>query len=556
MIEISKDQKLNVLDSEVSDNIIHVFSRRIKDKNLSVKELNRKVDKEKLEDIVSKLMRQGKERDFEDIELEDNPHEFLFDIFNCMDKNEESFTNHVKYLLNDFTSQMKTRRREDDRYAVCIVANDYVLLANTVFGEETITPSHEIIPRMMDKDTVMLYVLFRKDKHDKIKVRYYEFYPSLFFMDWLGLPQKDSHFYQGGKYRLYTDILGNTTVLELTEDDIEALRDNIVNNQIVLEKSLEIINIDQIRIGKNRYGEFSEFFEKFMDERYDLKYYHNKFIELANNLNTQICKYRDCNDGVEKFQDETYKVEIKKRNPNFNILFGAETGNANIEFRSEYIDVLSSQYSNGVSFKVFHAGDKFSQDPIRIQEMDIFNELSCNFSKLLIDYINDTNFRDRDIFYMLSFTIFKILYHENKEKHVSTFFNLMASRCISMLQNKRITDNEDQILEYKSSDYFREGEDQDVANNIIEDIRKKLSGSELKVYLFGIVEPPKGKMDTIPQQQLSSDRLKSIENIILKEKYVNKINISPIEVDRDNCIVVLTVLGEKISKKGLFNMMK
>lgn len=555
MIETTKDKKLIFTDSlESSEKVIHVFSRRIKDKNLTEKEIDRKIDKEKVASIISKLSEHGKERNIDEIELEDNCNEWLLDIFDSYPV-KKSISKPVKYLLNSFTGYMKTRRREDDRYAVSIISKDYVLLANTVFGEETITPNYEIIPRMMDKDNVMLYVLFRKDKHDKIKVRYYEFYPSDFFMNWLGLPQKDSHYYQGGKYRIYTDILGNTTVFELNEEDIERLSDIIEDNQIKLEKPLDIINIEQIRIGKTRYSNFLDFYDKFMDERYELKYYSNKFMELKSNLNTQAYSYRDCTDGVEKLENKHYNVVIKKHNPNFNILFGTDNENMHIGFNRDYINELYSKYSNGARFKIFHAGDKFSVEYIKIQSMEIYHNLSNNISKFLIDYLNDTNFRDRDIFYMISFVTFRILAYENQNKHISTFFNEISLKCLSMVKNRKITDNEDKILEFKGSEYFR-GDDDKIAEKITSDLVKKLNGNNLKVYLIGVVEPPKGNQDPIPLQQLSSDRMKNIEKIINKESYVDKAHLSPIEVDENNCIVVLTVLGKKVNNEELFNFME
>lgn len=554
LIDTTKDKKLIFTDSDESDrNAMHVFSRKIKDKDLSKKEINRKVDTDKLTKIIDKLMSHGKERDLEEIELDDNCNEWLFEIFEGY-YNKEDVTKPVKYLLNSFTSFMKTRRREDDRYAVSIISNDYILLANTIFGEETITPDYEIIPRMLDKDNVMLYVLFRKDNNDKIKVRYYEFYPSDFFMNWLGLPQKDSHFYQGGKYRIYTDILGNNTVFELNEEDIEGLRKIVVDNQIKLEKPIEIINIEQIRIGKLRYSDFLEFYDKFVDERYDLNYYSNRFMDLKSNLDTQIYSYRDCKDGVEKLEDTSYKLIIKKHNPNFNILFASNNGDIQIGFKRDYINELHSKYSNGLSFKVFHAGDKLSVNSTRMQSMDIFNHISNDISKFLINYLNQTNFRDRDLFYILSFTTFKILAFENKKRHIHTFFNEMSLKCISMFKNKKITDNEDEILEFKGSEYFR-GNDDEIIEKITSDLRKKLNGSELKVYLFGIVEPPKGNLNPIPIQQLSSNRIKNIENIINKESYVDKSHISSIEVTNDSGIVVLTVLGKKINEEP-FNLLK
>ncbi len=62
LIDTTKDKKLIFTDSDESDrNAMHVFSRKIKDKDLSKKEINRKVDTDKLTKIIDKLMSHGKE---------------------------------------------------------------------------------------------------------------------------------------------------------------------------------------------------------------------------------------------------------------------------------------------------------------------------------------------------------------------------------------------------------------------------------------------------------------------------------------------------------------
>lgn len=551
------DKKLNVDNNpknDDSDNIIYVFSKRVKDNDYKKKEIKSFKEKEKLESIISKLKEHGKEEDIKDLELDDNPNKWLNGIFDNYNKKNKKLIEQFEYLLNDFTAHLKTRRREYDRYAVGIIANNYILLANTVFGEETITPTYEIIPRMMDKDNIMLYALFRLEKEGNIKVRYFEFYKSDFFVEWLGIYEKGSHYYQGGKYRVYTDIMGNSTVLELNDENIEKIRGNINGNQITLEVPLEIINIEQVRIGKKLYPDFEVFYKHFMADQYNLKHYENKFFEIIGKLDSQITRYLDCREGVKKYEEGFI---IKKRNPHFNILFGAKKGNADIEFSPDYINELYSHYSNGNQFQVFHAGDKLTSKPIEIQQMAIYNELCVDISKFLINYLNETSFRDRELFSMLSFITFRLLAYENQEKYLHYFLNTIGLKFIKKLKNKKFTDNEDEILEFKGSSYFN-GSPEDIADRLIQDIRKKLSSNHFKVYMIGVLEPPEGKLDPIKKQNMKSDDITKIERIINQEKYIEKVKISEMLVneDKDEGIVVMTVLGEKINSNGMFNLMK
>lgn len=553
MIDNLNDKKLNlnipIIDD--SNDVIYVFSKRVKDKDYRQKEITSLNEKGKLESIIGKLMEHGKEKDIKDLELDENPNKWLLGIFDNYNENNEKLTEQFEYLLNDFTAHLKTRRREDDRYAVGIVSKNYILLANTVFGEETITPTYEIIPRMMDKDNIMLYAIFRLEDDETIKVRYYEFYKSDFFVEWLGAYQKDSHYYQGGKYRIYTDIMGNSTVLELNDENIEQIRGYINGNQIRLEVPIEIINIEQVRIGKKRYPDFEVFYKHFIADQYNLKHYSDKFFEIVGNLDLQVSRYLDHMEGVEKHGDG---LIIKKRNPHFHILFGANEGNADIEFSPDYINELNSYFSNGNQFQIFHAGDKLASKPAEIQKMVIYNEICVDISKYLIDYLKETDLRDRDLYYMLLYSTFRILAFENQKKYLHYFLNTMAFKFLTMLKNKKFTDNEDEVLEFKGSSYF-DGSPEDIADRLIKDIRKKLSSNHFKVYMIGVVEPPDGKLDPIKKQHMKSDDIKKIERIIIRERYIEKVNISEMLVNEDEGIVVLTVLGEKINPNGMFKLL-
>ena len=125
--------------------------------------------------------------------------------------------------------------------------------------------------------------------------------------------------------------------------------------------------------------------------------------------------------------NEGEEVRIKKRNPNFYILFGGKTRvSGNIEFRDSFLSKIVTDYTNGVHLNVFHAGVKMYPLDIgsfKIGSMEIFNEIN---HPEIIDHlmefeanalINDTLLKDA-----LEYSIFQLLSKFNADKPISAFF--------------------------------------------------------------------------------------------------------------------------------------
>ncbi|MFH1625384.1 MAG: hypothetical protein ABID54_09565, partial [Pseudomonadota bacterium] len=105
-----------------------------------------------------------------------------------------------EYLLLDFTEPMKTRMREESKWAIGLLMPGKLVLCHSLFGEETITPEWKIIPRMLDMDNVSRYVCFMDDS-GIITVRFWERDATSSFIEWLGLPHKQAFLF-GGRYRI------------------------------------------------------------------------------------------------------------------------------------------------------------------------------------------------------------------------------------------------------------------------------------------------------------------------------------------------------------------
>lgn len=536
MVITKKSEKLGfkVIDPG-SKPPLFVFSRKVKEHKIDSDKITRQTDIKRLMSIIEKLSEHGKEKYLEEVELEENCENWISRIFDSYNVDDNELIELTTYLLRSFTGSMKTRMREKDRYAVAIVSQNLILLTHSVFGERTVTPDWKIIPRMMDKDNVLRYVFFKKVK-GKIKVRYFESYHTESFSNWLGLSQGDFYYLHGGKNKIYTEILGNSAILEFTDDEIENISGMIKGNRIILDDPIKSINISQVRMDKKRYDTFNDFIQEYTAERYNLNYYSRTFNSILNSLDTLMYRYFDYKEAVEKVQGDDSSIVIKKSNPNFNILFGTEKPKIKIEFRNDYLDELFSKYLNNDTFRVYHAGDKMDTQGLVIGPMKIYNKLFTNFSGHVISFLTDKDLKDKNLFYMLSFVVFKLLTKENSDKYICSFLNEFSKKFIEMIELSPIVTKENSVLEFKGAEYFL-GTNKKIVDQLSSDITTKLKDNNEKIYLIGIDEHPDGTFNPIPLNKLKSDRLSKIEETIKNKCEIDYINILSIPIDEKNGIV-------------------
>ncbi len=227
----------------------YVYSKEVKGNTINKSVITRNIDKNKFLNVINSLLSIGKTKYLEDLELKENCKEWVTTtISNFPDINDK----YIEFLIKDFTDSMYTRMREEEKYVVTIVMKDSLILSHSLFGEETITPNLQVIERMLDKDNVIRYVHFQIEK-DKIKVTFYEETKSVFFVEWLGLPEKEAFSYLGGINRIFTEIYGSDLVFEFTDEDfekkiIENKTFKIEGNQIILPEPIQRLTISQVRV--------------------------------------------------------------------------------------------------------------------------------------------------------------------------------------------------------------------------------------------------------------------------------------------------------------------
>ncbi len=527
---------------------MHVYSKQVKEKNVKGEILNRTLDKERVSAVIASLKEIGMRRNLEEFELEDNCMQWVSEILSDFSNNEIA----IKYLLNDFTSSMMTRMREEDKFAVAIVSKGVLLICHSTLGEKTITPLWKVVDRMLDKDNVERFVLFEK-RSTSTTVTYYEHSPSEFFTRWLGIPDREAFYYLGGKNRLYVDIDGVHCVFELTDEDVEnkLLKESslikVDKNQIIFSKPIDRLKVGQIRVGKKRYNSISNFFQDYLAKRYELSFYQNEYRKLAESFDVLTYAYIDDIDKVVIVTSTEEQIKLKKRNPNIYILFaGNLISGAKIEMRESFFDHLFIDFINGSPIRIFHAGMKMYQQihgPFQVGSLQIFNEIESNiFIKNLLRFCQNTKILDETIKSALYYSVFFLLNNANEGRPISYLFNKFTNELSRNIHKSDvIVQNENDVIEFKSRDYLV-GKDAEVSNIISKDVKIKINSQPFKIYFFGIEDKTK-KLDSLTSNKFSSDRIGSLESKVAKVLN-DKADVTLIKVPLDNsdeCLLMMFV---------------
>ena len=531
-------QKNLVNENTLNDYPFYVYSKEVKGSRINKSEITRNIDKKKFLNVINSLLGIGKIKYLEELELKENCKEWITTTLSNFPEIDDKY---MEFLIKDFTDSMYTRMREEEKYVVAIIMKDSLILCHSLFGEKTITPNLQVIERMLDKDNVIRYVYFKKEK-DKIKAIFYEETKSVFFVEWLGLPEKEAFFYFGGKNRIFAEAYGSHLVFEFTDEDFEkkvleekALK--IEGNQIIFPEPIQRLPISQVRVGKKPYKNVEDFIQDFLAKRYDLNYYQEEYKKLRSSL---IPLTEKLIDNEHEVRSES-KIYLKKRNPNFIVLFCDK----NIEIRRSFLDKIKTKILNRENIRLFHAGMELNPTPLAIKNIQIFNKVSNNLTNFLIDYYNSLSIRDIfDI--ILLYTIFELLSKTNSDKPISYFFRELKNSLIREIDfSSHFLNKEDEALELKSRDFVA-GNDKEIIKRLKNDIEKKMKEHSFKVYIIGADEKTK-KIEPMPSSRFDDSRLQNLEVKLQKELGHIKLNVIRIpSKDGTNCILIGYVLQEGI----------
>ena len=544
MNEKKETEPLPIHSLEAKKNPLIACVKKVKEDKIEEKDIYDFSDIQKIVEIVNDKLPKPEIKKLSEIGLRTNPRKWIKKLIN---EYPNISLNNFEELLIDFTDGMQTRMREDSKYVIGILYKNSLLIAHTAYGEETITLGWKVIPRMLDRDNILRYVHFLKH-NDEILVKFYETVRTDSFVEWLRLPQKDAFYYFGGKYRIETELDGIPIFFELTEKDMEKWLSNhpeLRDGMLELEKPVSMFNIKQILVARKKYISAADFVQDYVAEKFNINYYRNEFRNILNSLSPLLTKYIDDETRVFTVLGDETETVVYKENHNLQILFS--TGKPfEIEIRESYLHKLYREFINGEVVNIYHCGDVFTQKPMEISHLRIFNEIKTSvLTTELIKYYNETNLQDSFLIKIISNIIFESLSRDNEELHISYFFKRLSERIRKdIAKQKRLTKLEDKILEFKSNEFFV-GNTEEIAQKLSKDIKKKVGQSENKVYVIGVED--NGEVTGISKSRLKSDRLESIRKKI-EELTAYKIHLFLIIWDNIG-IVVLIVEGEHESKK-------
>lgn len=261
-----------------------MFSKKVKGKEIKSKIIESNHQKNKLSGVIFSLLKIGKRRKLKHFRLNDNCMECIEGLFNGYPKLNELY---MRFLIRDFTNSMNTAMRTEDKYVVSILTDNRIILCHSKVGEKTITPNWTVIDRMLDKDNVIRFVSFEKSENE-LNVVFYENERTVFFVNWLGIPENEIFYGVGGKNRFYSMVHNIPITLELTDEDFERILDNkelkIENGIIKLPEQVREFKIAEIKRGNKPYGSTKDFLLEFIQRNYNLLQYREEYKKLKGTL--------------------------------------------------------------------------------------------------------------------------------------------------------------------------------------------------------------------------------------------------------------------------------
>lgn len=514
---------------------IYAFSKRIKEQQVSHHAITDDVDVTNIQLVTQKLLALPKvsKSSIDELDLNTNARKWATSLIRNFPSNVNK--DEMGYLLNDFTESMRTRMREESKYAIGLLMESGLLLCHSAFGEETITPEWKTIPRMLDTDNVLRYVYFISEK-GTINVEYWEREATSSFVEWLGLPQKVAFLF-GGRYRIFSQIEGVTTELQLTDSEMENLissHPEFKDGTIKLSTPIQILNVAEVRVGRKSYENVQDFIQDYDAEKYGIARYAKEYERIRMKALPLLVKYYDEKTRLVRKEEEEEVTEVAKTTPSFDILFV----NENIEFRASYLKDIIKRFINNEMIRIFHAGVKFKASPLVLGGLELYNRIQVDsLTQQVIEYYKDTGLQDRNLATLIKYVVLKKLADTNQESPLVHFFQPLCNEILrSVASDKKWSKLEDKVLEYKSASLV-DGDNGKVIDRLKDDLIKKLKESPFKIYCVGVEDD--GTVNPVPSSRLKSDRIETIRKGLERELTSTNIYICSVPQASGSMLLIL-----------------
>ncbi len=211
--------------------------------------------------------------------------------------------------------------------------------------------------------------------------------------------------------------------------------------------------------------------------------------------------------------------------------------------RPSFLSKIKSKLLNNEPIKIFHAGGKVSPIPIKIKNMEIYNELDQKTSKYLLDYFSELSIKD-SFEKILMYSILELLSLENTDKGISFFLKDLAD-CISLDTDfsRKFANKECDIIELKGRD-FVSGDNKKIVENLSSDIQTKIKTSANKIYILGANENTKD-FEPLPISKFSDSRINDLEKSLKERTGLLSLSLHKIPANNGrDCLLTLIVSGK------------
>jgi|GEM_PF-1305772 len=498
---------------------ILVFYRRVKSEITEVeqREVSSEDKRRAVIDVINKVLRSAHIiKDFDDLDLNLNRRMWITELLSLYP---DVDIKDAQFLLNDFTYEMKSRMREEEKYGILLLAPGLLILCHSKFGEITITPDFKILPRMLDTDNVIRFVAFIRNENGKIQVKYHEEYKTKFLVEWLGISKREAYSYLGGRYRLEGDVNGIKISLELLPDEFYKLLKghidgiNLQDGRIVFEHPIEGLPITLARAGKKPYKDLEEFVQDFMLEYFTVDKIKEKYKQVLGSVYVSMGSFKVFDDKEEVLVMSSGRL-VEKIPKAFDVMIPIFGTKGKIEIRESFLRNMATKLVNGEKIRVFHPGDDFSPEPIAVDSLEIYNKLHTSDAlKKVLEAVNQSETGKSYIDRLLMYSALKLLITENMDKKISFFLEKLSSKILSIIQVPKskimLLRKEDVLVEYKSREYL-EGKNEEIINKISEDLVSKFKSRVIVIYYFGFDEKTR-VFDGINLSRINDDRLRKWE---------------------------------------------
>lgn len=525
------DKQKQLTEAKIENDVL-IYSKNIQEENLNdPKILSNDIEKKRFWNIVTELMIHSKNEPkfMKNLNLGLNMKILIKNILNGFPNIKK---HDVEFLINDFIDHMSTRSREKDKFIISVIKKNAFLICHTELGNQSIDSNFEIFDRILDGDIIQKFVYFEK-KGDVIQVQYFEKTKSELLIKWLGLKPKDANYYLGGKNRFTFNFNDMLLSLEFNDNNYQNIfmknKFEIKNGHIILDKPISSLPLNEIYVGRKKIKSIEDFNASFMERIYNVGVYKEKYLKIKNSLDYHLFNYEDCENYL--LENE---IEIVEKNKDFTILFS----NNDIKLNSIFLENIFQSFLNQKDTKIFHAGLDFSDKPIKLRNLLIFNKLNVELSQELIKIFNNTEF-PKSFENLFLYLIIKILIFEN-HSDIQFFLKEFSNKIlINLTQDKKILLNENNFLEFKNSDFIA-GNQKSILSKIQSDIDKKLKLSSSKFYIFGFDEKSKS-IDPILTNKFSDDRIEELKKSLEEKYYGYKIEVNKFPLE-DNRYSIITLL--------------